>query len=174
MDKRFVLFGLILLLSMTVVLATSTSNIKFYGDFLSDYITMKPRSGYYVWGALNRLQPVTVTVTNKVLNNVSIPGGIYWVSGYIKFNRIAVGEQTSVSIFNTIISASDPNDPLGDYIIQYLNGNPINPDFYVRRIDQNTYEIVCNNVPISTRAVVHAKQWFEQNIIWSFTATIQV
>ena len=126
-------------------------------------------------GFLYRLQPVQVTVIDKVLNNVSIPTGPYFASGYIKFNRIAVGEETPVSIFNTIISLSDPNDPLGDYIIQYPNGNPINPEsFYVRRIDRNTYQIVCNKVPISTRAVVHAEQWFEQNIIWDFTATMTV
>jgi hypothetical protein len=178
--ERLILIGLILLLSMTVVLAAVSSTIKFSGDDISSGdLPVKQKSGYYVWGALNRLKPVQVTVTNN------IPVETYWASGYIKFNRIAVGEQTPVSIFNTILShESDPNDPLGDYIIQYPNGNPINQQFYVVRKDANTYEIVCNKVPINTRAVMPVNYppcppllcppLVEENIIWVFTATMTV
>jgi len=183
--KRLFLLGLILLISMTTVLATFSSTIKFSSDISSDNLPVKQRSGYYVWGALNRLKPVTITVNNQKTicgyntktsesKCVDLLPITYLVSGYIKFNNIPIGAEMPVSIFNTILSESDPNDPLGDYIIQYSNGNSINSDFYVRRIDQNTYEIVCKGVPIRTRAVLPYPWWIEQNIIWDFTATMTV
>jgi len=71
--KKLVLLGLAILISMSVVAAASMSNIQFF-DEISGTLETKSRTGYFVWGVVNRapLAEVMIKYDNVI---TGIPAG---------------------------------------------------------------------------------------------------
>ena len=183
--KRLVLLGLILLISMTTVLAATTFYpLNFHDSNIVGAVQTFYQRGYYKWGAYNGAPEVKIEQKlTKVFTAYSVKNqettatcdaGMFWSSGEIKFNtKIPVDSTTRVTYFQMKFT---PRDRQSTSIWTYrINATEVNdPSFYVTRISENEYEITCEKVYLNT--IVYNKElgWVHGNAPWNIKATLTI
>jgi hypothetical protein len=183
MNKVFLL-GLILLFSMTAVVAvTHFSTMYFEGELLGEVYPIK-QAGYFKWGSWNGAPVVTIQEKGtKTFTAHSVDGNqvtvifyddTYWSNGEIKFNaNIPIGVTTPVTEFEAkFIDIDKTPTSLWTYRI---NDRDINGDnFYAIRRSKNQYDIVCNNEDLNTITLYNPLGWVSGDAKWNFEATIVI
>jgi len=72
--KKLVLLGLAILISMSVVAAVSVSTMYFSGVDIEGSVETKSRTGYFVWGVVNRA-PLAEVMIKEMKHIAGIPVG---------------------------------------------------------------------------------------------------
>lgn len=151
--KKLVLLGLAILISMSVVAAASVSTMYFSGD-IEDSVETKSRTGYFVWGVVNRA-PLAEVMIKKMKPITGIPAGptcmLYTqeecpIDGceWNDTHCIKTGIEQTKDLLPDTYSASGwikfnkdiPNDgktttPVVDFEIELAEGNPYYWDYQV-------------------------------------------
>jgi len=212
--KKLVLLGLAILISMSVVAAASVSTMYFSGVDIEGSVETKSRTGFYVWGVVNRAPLAEVTIktektitsetagpvcviyndenscTNagctwdtsvskcvkpKIIQSVTLAAVTYHANGWIKFDKINVGQTTRVKDFDMDLTLLDHNPAQSPADFLIYNRNLDTPNFYVTRVSSNQYKVFCNGVSLRTKATLPYPYYFvAQEMPWIFEATIQV